>query len=185
MNNKHEDWVNVEQLVNNAACTKHRNAVYHGAFRRIRNALTGKQGQLPRFNDLYAHGEVKQERDAGVQPISIEQIAGSMENCNSFDREFNPISGHNPDRWISFARILESNGELPTIRLVKVGENYFIVDGLHRISVAKAYRRAFIDAHVIELEMDYVQHHAIDRTQTVMGLQESVLLNGVYTVAVE
>ena len=39
---------------------------------------------------------------------------------------------------------------LPPVDLIKVGENYFVRDGHHRISVAHALGQEFIEAEVTE-----------------------------------
>jgi hypothetical protein len=41
---------------------------------------------------------------------------------------------------------------LPPVNLVKIGENYFVEDGNHRISVARMRGQQFIDAFVTELD---------------------------------
>ena len=44
---------------------------------------------------------------------------------------------------------------LPAVELLKVGDDYFVEDGHHRVSVAYALEQAYIDAHVIEIEAEH------------------------------
>jgi hypothetical protein len=39
------------------------------------------------------------------------------------------------------------------VELFKVGQGYFVRDGNHRVSVARAHGQEFIDAYVIEIDM--------------------------------
>jgi hypothetical protein len=54
---------------------------------------------------------------------------------------------------MSIARALYQHLPLPLVELYKVGDSYFVQDGHHRISVARAKGQDFIDAYVIEVEV--------------------------------
>ena len=55
---------------------------------------------------------------------------------------------HTKQRWIAIATMMELGEGLPLISLVQVGDTYFVRDGHHRISVARALGYAYIDANV-------------------------------------
>jgi hypothetical protein len=42
---------------------------------------------------------------------------------------------------------------LPPVELYKLGDAYFVKDGNHRVSVARAHGQAFIEAYVTEMDM--------------------------------
>jgi hypothetical protein len=44
------------------------------------------------------------------------------------------------------------------VELYKIGGAYFVSDGHHRISVARANHQLYIDAHVIEVVVRPSQH---------------------------
>ena len=53
--------------------------------------------------------------------------------------------------------IARSQGDtLPLVELIQLGEDYFVRDGHHRISVAHALSEEYIDAVVIVLELEPV-----------------------------
>jgi len=54
--------------------------------------------------------------------------------------------------WLSVYQAREKGIELPPVTLYKVGEAYFVVDGHHRVSVARQRGQEFIDAEVIEVQ---------------------------------
>lgn len=154
MNNKQDKWVNEAQMINNSACDKHREAINRGTMQRIRKVFSQSNNQLAVFDNVYAGAKVKHEHDAGVRPVDIKNIIGSVKVCKIFDRDFNPRGGHNGEVWLKYARAVQQGQNLPAITLIQIGLDYYVIDGHHRISVAKSFRRAFIDAHVIELELD-------------------------------
>ncbi|MCS6962868.1 DUF4032 domain-containing protein [Thermoflexus sp.] len=55
------------------------------------------------------------------------------------------------DRWIAVGTVLFQEANLPPVRLYKVGDAYFVLDGHHRISVARTLGWQEIEAEVIEV----------------------------------
>ncbi len=109
-----------------------------------------------RPNDLIPYNEVRRrlspERESyrGVQVVPLDQIVGSMDRFQDFDREFLPRQSHTARRWKNVDRAYYDDVTLPPIQLYKVGDIYFVKDGNHRVSVARERGAAFIDAEVIE-----------------------------------
>jgi hypothetical protein len=83
-----------------------------------------------------------------VQAVPIDQIVGSAGRAYDFDRAFYPLRAHTRDRWISVADLWYRGVGLPPVNLVKVGDEYFVIDGHHRISVARVFGAAAIAAVV-------------------------------------
>ena len=53
--------------------------------------------------------------------------------------------------------IARSRGDtLPLVELIQLGDDYFVRDGHHRISVARAFSEEYIDAVITVLELDPV-----------------------------
>ncbi|HQX15616.1 MAG TPA: hypothetical protein PLA27_04285, partial [Anaerolineales bacterium] len=67
-----------------------------------------------------------------------------------FDRVFMPASNTLSARWQSVNRAFYEDVSLPPVVLYKVGQVYFVVDGHHRVSVARKQNQLFIDAEVRE-----------------------------------
>jgi hypothetical protein len=85
---------------------------------------------------------------AGLHTVSIEQIRGSEGRSNDFDRDFNPLQDHCMSRWLRVAKARDQDKVLPPVVLVQVGDVYFVRDGHHRISVARALGQLDIEAEV-------------------------------------
>ena len=89
----------------------------------------------------------------GMREIAIDTICGSEERADDFDDFFRPLADHNRDRWLSVAEARLRGVQMPPVQLIEVGGRYFVRDGHHRISVAKALGESFVDAEVVRWQM--------------------------------
>lgn len=124
---------------------------------RSRAFLRSLLGQIRKQkHDLMAWDEVRDKLNLrgliyrGVQEVPIEKIAGSVGRFKDFDDAFLPRNDKTKDRWAKINRAFYRDVSLPPVVLYKVGEVYFVLDGNHRVSVAREHGVAFIDAEVHE-----------------------------------
>ena len=89
-----------------------------------------------------------EQRYAGQKSVAIEEIRGSEGRVTDFDQEFNPLRSTTLERWVSIFKARAQGKELPPVDLVQYGDTYYVRDGHHRISVARARGEAYIDARV-------------------------------------
>jgi hypothetical protein len=80
--------------------------------------------------------------------VPIRQIRGSEGRSRYFDCDFNPLYDEARGRWLNIARARQQGKNLPPVVLVQVGDIYFVRDGHHRISVARALGQLYIEARV-------------------------------------
>jgi hypothetical protein len=90
----------------------------------------------------------------GTRTVPINRIKGSEGRSADFDSAFNPISTRTVNRWVSVAVARSSGVTLPPVDLIQLGEDYFVRDGHHRISVARAFGEVYVDAKVTVLELE-------------------------------
>jgi nucleotide-binding universal stress UspA family protein len=119
--------------------------------RRLWARLTGQNDSLVPYEDLRKTLGLLQQRYRGVQPVPVDKIIGSMGRSGDFDRVFLPTQRHSRPKWVSVDSAFLGGVALPPVSLYKVGEAYFVVDGHHRVSVARQQGANFIDAEVIEV----------------------------------
>jgi hypothetical protein len=93
---------------------------------------------------------------AGVRIVPLSSIKGSEGRSSDFDCDFNPLHARTRDRWMSIAIARSQGDTLPLVELIQLGEDYFVRDGHHRISVAHAFSEEYIDAIVVVLELEPV-----------------------------
>jgi nucleotide-binding universal stress UspA family protein len=88
--------------------------------------------------------------------IPVDAIIGSVGRYTDFTRTFLPRRLEDRQRWANIKAIsLDpiSTG-LPEIEVYKVSEVYFVIDGNHRVSIARQEGWKSIEAHVIEIQTD-------------------------------
>ena len=84
----------------------------------------------------------------GVRSIALANIVGSVDKPSDFDQRFRPLKRHSEPRWLRVATAMMRGATLPPVELIQVGGGYYVQDGHHRISAAKALGYAYIDAVV-------------------------------------
>ena len=94
----------------------------------------------------------KQNRHyAGQQSVPIDQIKGTEGREGDFDDAFYPLHDRLRSRWLGVASARLTGRKLPPVELIQV-DGFFVQDGHHRISVAKALGEDYVDAEVIDLD---------------------------------
>lgn len=86
---------------------------------------------------------------AGLQTVDISRIGGSEGRCHDFDRDFLPLTPLLVQRWTSVFVATQQGIAMPPVKLIRVGDIYFVRDGHHRISVARIRGCEQIEAEVI------------------------------------
>jgi hypothetical protein len=123
--------------------------------RRLFARLTGKPLDLLPFEALMDALKTYQQiphRDAEMIPL--DRIIGSVGRYKDFDRSFLPRNKALSDRWIGVSRLMNGGAGVPPIEVFKVGDAYFVSDGNHRVSVARASGLPDIEAYVTEYPID-------------------------------
>jgi len=129
-------------------------SIIRGKLISVINLLRKKFANLLDLQTYLKDFQVTNRIYAGIQSIKISQIHGSEGRVGDFDYFFNPIQEHTRSRWLNIAKIKLFGSELPPVELIQVGENYFVRDGHHRISVSKALGEDFIDAEVTKWDVE-------------------------------
>lgn len=108
----------------------------------------------------------------GIHPIKVSDIIGSECRYHDFSPAFFPKNPELQRRWESIERANLDNIDLPPISVFKLGGKYFVRDGNHRVSVAKALGIAFIDAEIVELDSAIKLHSGMTEQQIIAKLCE-------------
>lgn len=117
---------------------------------RVWGTLSGRPTTLLSYDEIKEKLHVGGPIYRGVKTVRVDQIAGSLNRYHEFDRVFLPASDKLADRWQSVNRAFYREISLPPVVLYKVGQVYFVVDGHHRVSVAREQGQLYIEAEVRE-----------------------------------
>jgi hypothetical protein len=105
---------------------------------------------LPYAEVVAALGFVS-EHSVGVEVVALEAIVGTVDRGREFDRSFRPTSARVRSRWEHIAAAMRRGEPMPPVDLLRIGEIYFVRDGHHRVSVARALGLSEIDARVTQV----------------------------------
>jgi len=116
----------------------------------VRSVLSGRPNQLLSYDDVKEKLRIGGPIYRGVQTVRVDQIVGSLNRYRQFDRAFLPKQDETSSRWQRVDRAFYEDVSLPPVVLYQVGQVYFVVDGHHRVSVAREKGQEFIDAEIRE-----------------------------------
>jgi hypothetical protein len=85
---------------------------------------------------------------ARLKVIPLKAVVGTVEPTNTFDARFRPASELARARWERIALAHRRGVSLPPITVVHGSEGYYVEDGRHRVSVARAIGQRDIEAWV-------------------------------------
>ncbi len=110
--------------------------------------LSGKPDSLLPFDAVREQLRLETpDGDARIQEIPLEKIVGSVGRYRDFNRAFLPRAHIDPERWTRIASLQD----LPPIDVFQVGDVYFVRDGNHRVSAARARNQKTIRARVVQV----------------------------------
>ena len=88
--------------------------------------------------------------DRGICSVPLEQIVGSVGRYHDFDSQFKIKDHVPPDRFISVKKAMKEGKSLPPVKLYKIKDEYYVLDGNHRIAAAKELGRSDIMSKIVE-----------------------------------
>jgi nucleotide-binding universal stress UspA family protein len=117
--------------------------------------ITGKSNQLLSYDDVAEKLKLRARTERGIKYIPLNAIVGSVGRYTEFTRTFLPRRAEDRERWAGVkTAFMQSGASLPPIEVYQVGEVYFVVDGNHRVSIARQEGLKSIEARVIEFQTD-------------------------------
>ena len=102
------------------------------------------------FREIQKQEAAFETRDRGFREVPLDRIVGSVSRYQDFDQKFR-ISPHLPPERLKKIKTLMRKGKsLPPVKLYQIKNEYYVLDGNHRIAAANELGYADIRAHVIE-----------------------------------
>jgi DNA-binding Lrp family transcriptional regulator/uncharacterized ParB-like nuclease family protein len=89
-------------------------------------------------------------RVRGVRTIPLDRIVGSVGRYNDFDARFR-IRSHMPvERLEAIKQAYRAGKSLPPVKLYQIKNEYYVLDGNHRIAALKEIGREEVRARIVE-----------------------------------
>jgi hypothetical protein len=133
-----------------------RSALGKGRRARWLARLRGKEKEtyLPCLGEVLLNRIIIGQHYNGIETVALAKIIGSEGRKGDFDRAFRPLKEESLTRWQSIALALLEDKVLPPLELIRIGDEYFVRDGHHRISVARSLGQSSIEAQISVLILD-------------------------------
>ncbi len=110
--------------------------------------LTGKSVDLLPYEEVRRKLNARTMSGRELKEIPLDAIVGSVGRYNDFTRDFLPRHDSDRERWARVKVAITEQGGLPPIEVYQIGEVYFVLDGNHRVSVARELGSKVIQAYV-------------------------------------
>jgi hypothetical protein len=140
---------NIHARQYNTAVNYFKSAIFDGWISRIRRRILGHRQWLYDLASLKPQIALQGGSYSGIKAVSINKIIGTEGRAANFDIDFYPVDEESRERWVGMAIAYLACIPLPPVELIQVGDVYFVRDGHHRISVARAFGQTAVDAEII------------------------------------
>jgi hypothetical protein len=123
-----------------------------GLKNRIKSLWMKRRGpdQVKSFDDDQREEAAFETIKRGKQRVPLEQIVGSVGRYHDFDSRFRPKNHLESDRFEGIKQAMRSGHQMPPVKLYQIKDEYYALDGNHRIAAAKALRHTDIEATIVE-----------------------------------
>ena len=141
----------VHDLVYAAALNDFQEARRQAALQDLKARLTGKSDDLLSYEAIREMLRAEDTTHRRLQEIPLDAIVGSVGRYADFTRGFLPRREADMQRWADVKVKALYQGGFTPIDVYQVGEAYFVLDGNHRVSVARQLGSTTIQAYVTEV----------------------------------
>ncbi len=122
-----------------------------GNWEQILGRLRGRQVDLLSYDTVADQLKVVDSEKRGVEEIPLDAIVGSVGRYDDFTRTFMPRKAHDQERWAGVMAAAPDVSLLPPIDVYQIGDIYFVLDGNHRVSIARQQGYKTIKAQITEV----------------------------------
>src|SRR5690606_3907465 len=113
-----------------------RRARRRAAMQELLASMGGKKNRLLSFDEVRRKIGRGTLLPRGLKEIPVDAIIGTAGRYEDFNRQFLPRQENQLSRWARVRLAVERSG-LPPIEVYQIGDVYFVLDGHHRVSVAR------------------------------------------------
>ena len=135
-----------------AAAQDFRRARRQAVLREMMARLTGKSIGLLSYEQVRQTVKARGSAARGLQEIPLDSIVGSVGRYSDFTRDFLPLMDESESRWVRVNLASYDQTGVPPIEVYQIGKVYFVLDGNHRVSVARQLGSTEIQAYVTEVK---------------------------------
>jgi hypothetical protein len=125
-------------------------ARFKGSLQNVLARLLGKPVTLLSFSAAQLKTCAVASRPPVRQDVPLHAVVGSVGRHRDFNSRFLPKCSCSRERWATIVLEISGPRGLEPVELYQIGRQYFVVDGHHRVSVARWLGHTYIEAYVTE-----------------------------------
>lgn len=114
--------------------------------------LTGRSAELLSYEEVRQKLRARGVKKTELKEIALDAIIGSVGRYSDFTRSFLPRRDSDAHRWARVKVAVTDLQGLPPIQVYQIGQVYFVLDGNHRVSVARQLGATHTEALVTEID---------------------------------
>jgi len=141
-----------DSFIYQTAIQDFRRARRKAAMEQMMAFLKGKSTDLLSYEVVRKQLKVTGTSTGKLEEIPVAAIVGSVGRYRDFTRNFLPLNDSDEGRWSAVRALALGQGGFPPIEVYQIGKVYFVLDGNHRVSVAKELGAELIEAFVIKIQ---------------------------------
>lgn len=142
------------------------------AYRRL-SQIAGRNRSRPllSLDEVSRRLRAFEQSYVGIRPIRVADIVGTVSRVGDFDRDFLPKRSKIQSRWRSVEGSYPQ-GDFPPIVVYELDGRYFVVDGHHRVAIARQRGIEYVDAEITRLRSRWPLPPDADIAAIIMAEQE-------------
>ena len=109
-----------------------------------------QNGEVKSFRENQQVEEAVDRRDLGLRAIPLQKIVGSVGRYRDFDSQFRFKKKSTSERYQWIQNAMRGGLALKPVELFEIKDEYYVLDGNHRIAAAKEMGHDEILAHIME-----------------------------------
>lgn len=126
-----------------------------------------ERNRLPSFEEARKAAGAEGRVYLGRKAVEVSKIVGSVGRHGDFDRNFMPTNRSLGERWKKLDLAFHRTRKFPPVELYKLGADYYVLDGNHRVSVARFHKVEVIEAEVTAFHPKLTENPAPENTDEV------------------
>lgn len=136
----------------NLALNDFQNARRKAAMEQLLARFSGKPTELLSYEEVRQQLHLTNQASRGLQDVPLDKIVGSVGRYQDFTRSFLPRQDSAERRWVTVRTAVDDLKGVPPIEVYQIGDAYFVIDGNHRVSIARQLGAPTISAYVTEVK---------------------------------
>ncbi len=109
-----------------------------------------RQKQAKSFEENRLNEGAFETIERGVKTVDLQRIVGSVGRYHDFDQSFRPRQHLPGERLERIKSLLRQGRRLPPVKLYQIKDEYYVLDGNHRIAASKQLGHKQIEARILE-----------------------------------